>query len=842
MNYIDIDLFSGIVSNADSEDIRADVGQDNVNFDVSKSGLLKSNSEYKIALSLNDQAYDSIFYWIDFSNGDTQKIIFIDSNNNVRIANNVYAFDYFQFRDVTNSANNQLKIGVVGDHTSIHRTMHHFNSDGNLVRVIGSSSSDPKLIQHINSRDFFGYNQGTDRRWNSLKTATGSNSYSLSSTNSGYFMDIAYPRNNYIKGVFKRSEYANVIDEDFEIKIDSMAKKEYLEKTIAVFGQNTTASTIVADSSLVGNIGHESATVSTSFYTHEYALALIYDGVQVGPLSNSAFARLKTIDSQKRTHPRGMSARIDFRYNLGTNEGNTGTFEHATYNPRVTGFSLYRSASSDNYIKTKSKSAMRRIGNYRIDRSESDMKRVSISGSNIFVLDHTKIVTLDNSRYSSNITTITDQFFRYYWDNTGDEDLEEYALPIDSYDDTYGCYSLDVTTGSFVPDYFGSFAITSAGGILGTNSGTIHNSGIKAIGGEMWIIIPGTKDDADGRFKNCIISEQSNTSATKFDCIVESYFGRHLKSDGTLVYYHACRLSGDALWKEFKNTNNTNNADVYIYETNEPIYWRVNIDNADDANNKTTFARIYIYDTDPITFEGHPYPNDRINHGYEVSHIFMGRRFVGDVTLYLGDPDQEQRKNFVLYSEVGMPDVLPSANFLQITSDLGGRIIGFSDIGGDLIIFTTNSIQSLNMRNSSPDSWVLSTLSNKVGCIASDSIIKIKDRIFFAGEDSCYYLSAQGQLVPISEPINDMYRELSDNSKRKTKTMYQSKKGILYWHFGPSAAVGGSFLVYELHLTRGDVTWTSRYYNRLTDNMVEDFNNDPAFFNSSTIISNPLAR
>jgi hypothetical protein len=833
MNYIDIDLFGGIVSNADSEDIRQDVGQNLVNFDVTKIGLLKPNDEYKIALSIDGSAYDSLFYWIDFSNGDTQKIIFIDDDNNVRIAASNYSFDYFQFRDVTDSSNNQLKIGAVSDSTSVHKSMHHFNSDGNLVRIIGSSSTDPKLIQHINDRDFWGYNQSTTARWNSLKSAVGGNSYVLSSSNSGYFMDIAYPRNNYIKGVFRRSEYANVVNDDFEVKTDSKAVKDYLVRSV------NSASPKVTDNSMVGNITYDSATANTSFYTHEYALALMYDGTQVGPLGNSSFTRIRTVDSQTRNRPRGMGARVNFRYNIGTNEGNTATFEHATYNPRVTGFSLYRAPSPDNYIKTKSRSALRRVGTYRIDRSEADMKRVSVSSSDMFLLTYEKMITLDSSRYSSSISSITSTHFKFYVDNTGDSDLEEYSIDIDGYDDAYGCYSLDVIETNYVPDYFGSWAITQNSAAIGSGAGTIYNSGLKAIGGEMWVIVPGDEKDGDGRFKNCIISEQSNASNTKFDCIVESHFGRHTKSDNTVVYYHACRLAGDSLWDEFKANGLTN---VYIYETNEPIYWRWSTDNQDDSNEKTTYADIFIYDTDPISFEGHPYPNDRINHGYEVSHMFMGRRFAGDVTLYLGDPDEEVRKNFVLYSEVGMPDVFPSANFLQITSDLGGRIIGFSDIGGDLIIFTSSSIHSLNMRGPNPDSWVLSTVSNKIGCVASDSILKVKDRIFFAGDDSCYYLSAQGQLVPISEPINDMYRELPDSSKKLTKTMYRAKKGIVYWHFGPSNVVGGTYIVYELHLTKGDVTWTSRNYQRLIDKMVDDFNNEPAFFNSSVIVSNPLAR
>ena len=834
MNYLDIDLFGGIVSNADSEDIRQDVGQNLVNFDISKAGILKANSEYKIALSEDNQVYVSLFYWVDFSNSDAKQIIFIDDSNNLKVSNVNFGFSAYQYVNATVAAQSNYIIGTVGAKSSPHKSMHHFNSDGNLVRISGSSSTNPKVIQHIKDRDFWGYNQSTSARWNSLKTFIPSGPTTvLSSSNTGYFMDIAYPRNNYIKGVRRISEYSDVIDKDFEVTVESKAKKTYLIKTIG------SVDTEVADNSLVGNIVYSSATANTSFYTHEYALALMYDGVQVGPLGNSTFTRLKTVGAQERDCPRGMSGRVNFRYNLGTNDGNTTVFEHATYNPRVTSFSLYRAASAQNYVKTKSRSALRRVGTYRIDRSESDMKRVSVSSSDMFLLNYQKMITLDSRRYSSAIGTITDEYFKFFYDDSGDSELEEHSIQISAYSDSYGCYTLDVTTNNFIPDYFGSWAITDNSQPIGNGSGTIFNSGIKAIGGEMWLIIPADQNDGDGRFKNCIITEQSNTNTTKFDCIVESYYGEHKKADDTIVYYHACRLAGDSLWEEFKANGLTN---VYIYETNEPIHWRWDTDNLDDANNKTTYADIFIYDTDPITFEGHPYPNDRINHGYEVSHMFMGRRFAGDVTLYLGDTDEEVRKNFVLYSEVGMPDVLPSANFLQITSDLGGRVIGFSDIGGDLIIFTTNSIHSLNMRDSNPESWIMSTLSNKVGCIATDSILKVKDRIFFAGEDSCYYISAQGQLVPISEPINDMYRSLPDSSKTATKTMYQAKKGIVYWHFGPSNVIGGTFIVYELHLLKGDVTWTSRDFNRLIENMVEDFDNEPAFFNNSVIVDNPQAR
>ena len=175
-------------------------------------------------------------------------------------------------------------------------------------------------------------------------------------------------------------------------------------------------------------------------------------------------------------------------------------------------------------------------------------------------------------------------------------------------------------------------------------------------------------------------------------------------------------------------------------------------------------------------------------------------------------------------------------------NEFGGEVTGFSDMGADLYIFTTHTINLLNMRGPDPSAWILNTISNKVGCIASDSIIKVKDRIFFAGEDSCYSLTHTGQLIPISEPINDFYRDLSDAAKRRTKTVYDADKGIVFWNFGSSDAVNGSVFVYELHLNRGDVTWAKRGFQKPITLMTEDFNAKPAFISKTERVDNPLAR
>ena len=83
-----------------------------------------------------------------------------------------------------------------------------------------------------------------------------------------------------------------------------------------------------------------------------------------------------------------------------------------------------------------------------------------------------------------------------------------------------------------MPDYLGQWALTSYSGSLYTTNGTVFNSGIKAIGGEYWIVVPGNVSDGDGFYRNCIISEQTQTSTTKFDCIATSSPPPKTKPDG----------------------------------------------------------------------------------------------------------------------------------------------------------------------------------------------------------------------------------------------------------------------------------------------------------------------
>ena len=835
MNYIDIDLFGGIVSNADSEDIRPDIGQDIVNFTLDKAGTLKYNKKYITAASFDDLLVSGVIYWTDFTFNDQKFILIVDSdNNNLLLLNSNYQKVEYKFIDLAGNTDS-FPIYNINAPTSAYKSMQSFLSTGGEVRISARNTNEPVLVQYISNRKFWGYLSDADN-WFVQKKKLANNSIVYEDFDDGFFADISYPRMDYGRNRFMLSENSSDLDLTFEPQITATSSKDddsFISES--AISANTT------DGSLVGNHFYESATSQTSFYVHEYAIAFVYDGNQIGPLSNSTYTRIATLDPHIRQRPRGMSSKIDFKMDLATMDGSTSTVRDWLQNPRITGIALYRAISAANYTRVKAKSALRRVGTYRIDRSQSDMKRVSISSSSIQRLGYNKMLTLDSARFSSAISDITSNtFFKFFWDSSGDSDTEEFTKSIGAYDDTYGIYTIGVSDkDDFIPDYLGQWAIVQSNTVLYSVFNTVHNSGIKAVGGEYWIVVPGNVSDGDGFYKNCIISEQTQTSTTKFDCIVESYLGRHVDGSGNESYYHALRLSGGSLWKEFKDNGVGN---VYIYRTNEPIWWFHSTHNRHDSTNKTKEASISIFDTDPISFEGHPYPEDKINHGYEVQHNFMGRRFVGNVVINLGDDDQETHENMVLFSEPGMLDVVPSTNFIQMQNEFGGEVTGFSDIGADLYIFTTNTINLLNMRGPDPSTWILNTISNKVGCIASASIIKVKDRIYFAGEDSCYSITHTGQLIPISEPINDFYRELTAAAKQKTKTIYDADKGIVFWNFGKSEEVGGSLYVYELHLNKGDVTWARRGFHKPITIMAEDFDSKPAFISATQRISNPLSR
>jgi len=862
MNNVDIDLFGGIVSNADSEDIRPDVGQDLINFSLDKSGMLSTSDPYKVRHTINDDLFDSFFYWTDFTQGDAQFILSVDKDTQKL---QIYSFNYLLQKsnreDISGTTtNHSYNFYNFINNASNYRTMSNFHSTGRYVRISASNTASPIIVQYIKDRKFFGY-QTALNEWFVCKKDNQAGTVIYDSDDSQFFVDKSYPRMDYAKGKLLNTN--SLINRDFKPIINALSTEKIGETTDTNYGTDSSGiGYVITESLLAGLLAYEQNTKNRGVVQHEYNFALVYDGNQIGPLlEESAFTSVATLKNSTATdwYNRGNGVKMQIRLPVATMTADHSTPEEYAWNPRITGIAVYRAASSANYARLKSKSNLRRIGTYRLDRDETAMERVSVTGSTCRMLDYETFVPADiehhwqggeGNRNNISGNGVLNKY--WYWFSNGTDsngDRESRSYYIQTFDDVFGIYGIGAAVQSVMAgDYFGDWSINEYSG--NPDIQMVYNSGNRAAGGPLWIIIPGTEDDGDGYYNNCIIQDQSNENL--YDVVVESYAYKHKSAesawgedDGTEYFYHLCRLSGYSFWdKAYRNfkTSATTIPNFYIYRTNEPVHFRTKTIRYGSDNRDRKFALLDIFDVNPAMFEAHPYADDKINHGYEVQHTFQGRRFIGDVIVNLGDSDEEKHKNMFLYSEIGQYDIIPSANFVQIQDIEGGRITGFSDMGGDLIIFQEKGVYALNMNSSDPSSWILSSVSNSVGCVATDSIVKIKDQIFFAGEDSIYYITPTHQLVPISEPINDKYRNLPIATKRKTAGVFVADEQTLYFLFGATSDPGGSTLCYCLNLSKGDITWTSRYINHVLSMMSQDFNGDPVFISNTERIDNPAAR
>lgn len=167
---------------------------------------------------------------------------------------------------------------------------------------------------------------------------------------------------------------------------------------------------------------------------------------------------------------------------------------------------------------------------------------------------------------------------------------------------------------------------------------------------------------------------------------------------------------------------------------------------------------------------------------YKYSQMIGDRLFVGNVRL---DPngDAEDHPDWVVYSESGMPDVLPPINYIQIKDQQGGRITGMNKILDSLVVFMTRGTFRLDVASSaSPATWSLMESDKNTGCIAPNSIISVKDNLFFASNDNIYQISPDFRMSPITLPIKDKYQETAN--LEETRLFYDVARDRIICRFG----------------------------------------------------------
>jgi hypothetical protein len=108
-------------------------------------------------------------------------------------------------------------------------------------------------------------------------------------------------------------------------------------------------------------------------------------------------------------------------------------------------------------------------------------------------------------------------------------------------------------------------------------------------------------------------------------------------------------------------------------------------------------------------------------------------------------------------SNVSDPDSVPDGNYV----DLPDEVTGIAGILDRCIVATTNAIYRIDGRYDDFGSGLVSTqiLTSEVGCISHRSMVVVKDKLFFCGDDGIYVTDGVF-VVNISSHISRTYKQL----------------------------------------------------------------------------------
>jgi len=198
-----------------------------------------------------------------------------------------------------------------------------------------------------------------------------------------------------------------------------------------------------------------------------------------------------------------------------------------------------------------------------------------------------------------------------------------------------------------------------------------------------------------------------------------------------------------------------------------------------------------------------------VNHKYAT--YLNGRQFVGNIKL---DPDDEaeEHEDWIIFSELLQPDVLPITNYIQIKDNQGGQITGLGKHLGSLVVFMERGIYRLDVPSTDPSQFSLMESEENFGCIAPNSIITIGEQTFFASNDNAYVIDPGFNISPITLPIQDTYQDKSnleesrffyDPIKRRMLCRFGSDTQNIY-SFDINKAKAGKAIWYQLDMGSTD--------------------------------------
>ena len=170
------------------------------------------------------------------------------------------------------------------------------------------------------------------------------------------------------------------------------------------------------------------------------------------------------------------------------------------------------------------------------------------------------------------------------------------------------------------------------------------------------------------------------------------------------------------------------------------------------------------YDRVPVGAEGDPLlPNDGVVPEIEIPYIVDGRLVGSDGA----------RKNKLVWSEQGSPDVFPALNFVYFKDN----ITGIAEFNRDTFVFTENEVYILPESNFENGPVKICDK----GCASGETIADVGTGLVWMGKDSVYWANfnvryADGDFpIPVGRPIENLIKEIAAPHRKEARACYFNK-------------------------------------------------------------------
>tara|TARA_Y100000592_G_scaffold68741_1_gene106828 strand:+ start:7283 stop:9583 length:2301 start_codon:yes stop_codon:yes gene_type:complete len=524
-----------------------------------------------------------------------------------------------------------------------------------------------------------------------------------------------------------------------------------------------------------------------------YKISPIFDGSQELPLPEI----FRTISTGGLT----KCAKVSVRF---PNQSGTGTEPNKTYafNPRITSFKIYReTGNDDNYyqvgevpLNTKSDNDNTVVDNTNINKGKDYIF------SNTFIDSYTALSASDGifsmptaTGLASNTLTV-----RYVWimvmENNGTADTGPfYSGSPRIFNGGFGSFSGTTATFSgvttllndstFLTDLSNGFINPTASIPSDNNSYFNFNKTLK-----LTRLIQITVPNPSGGDPLTEFLTGSNR--------VEEFTCQNVVWHNKAIHYE---IANNKRWG-----TNAHNGGIAVDASNgqrvvlESVGKSVRLDNVDayadqdDCNlfkdyvltRDSTHSVLHFYDVGYTNSFQSPFfgTDAKVNTRYKYSQMIGDIHFVGNVKI---DPDgdkTEDHPDFVMFSELGQPDIIPTTNFIRILDQQGGSIIGMNRILNNLVVFMTRGIFRLDVSSGDPSLFTLLEVNTGIGCVAPESIVNAQDNLFFCSKDNIYQIRSDFTFIPISKSIEDTYQGIANISS--SKIIYDIKRDRLICTLG----------------------------------------------------------